>query len=248
MEWRHATERFYRWSYSGGLEMHHVSVKETDLALCLPPGVWSRDLERQVMERIRRLRRELEDYLEACPEFGTTHAPFEPPWPAPDLALRMAEACRRAGVGPMAAVAGAFASEVGRFLEGFTPEVLVENGGDLWMTGTTARIVGLFAGDSPFSGRLGLRIPAAMLPLGVCTSSGTVGPSFSYGRADAATILAPDALLADAVATATANRVQTAADLQGAVEFAVATDGVVGALAIQGSTLAVQGAVELVRL
>ncbi len=248
MAFEQDAERFYRSSYRGELVTWHLAVRETDLALCLLPGVWNGTLERQVRALVTGLRRDLERYLRTCPEYARTHSPFHPPLPAPRIALQMAEAAARAGVGPMASVAGAFARAVGLFLRTRSTEVLVENGGDLWLAGTRPRRVGLFAGDSPFSGRLALRILPAQMPLGVCTSSGTVGPSFSYGRADAVTVLAPDVLLADAVATAAGNLVQGPADLERAVEFAMGTEGVTGAVAIQGSTLAAQGAVELVEL
>jgi hypothetical protein len=67
----------------------------------------------------------------------------------------------------------------------------------IW-AGNEERVVGVFAGDwSPFSHQVGLRITPSMLPLGVCTSSGTIGPSFSYGVADAVVVLAPDVALAE---------------------------------------------------
>ncbi len=245
MAYERNAERFYRSSYRGELQTCQLAVGETDLAICLVPGVWEPGLEAETLALVAGLRRELEDYISSCPEFARTHSPFQPPLPAPEFALCMARASTRAGVGPMAAVAGAFSQAVGRFLWTRSAEVLVENGGDLWLAGTRSRRVGIFAGDSPFSGRLALNILPQQMPLGICTSSGTVGPSFSYGTADAVTVLAPDALLADAVATAAGNLVQSPADLQRAVEFAVAIEGVTGAVAIKGASLAAQGDVEL---
>jgi Uncharacterized conserved protein len=43
--------------------------------------------------------------------------------------------------------------------------------------------------------------------LGICTSSATVGPSISFGQADAVTVFSRDVSLADAWATALCNRV-----------------------------------------
>jgi ApbE superfamily uncharacterized protein (UPF0280 family) len=149
----------------------------------------------------------------------------------------------------MAAVAGAFAQAAGEFLAAYSTEVIVENGGDIYMYTTKDRIVGIYAGPhSPYTGVMGIKIAAGQQPLGICTSSGTVGPSFSYGKADAAIILATDALLADAAATALGNRVQTPEDVGPAVEFAATLPGVSGALAICGRALAAWGAVELADL
>ena len=108
------------------------------------------------------------------------------------------------------------------------------------------RQVGIYAGEhSPFTGKLAVQIPKHLLPLGICTSSGTVGPSFSYGKADAAIILAKNTALADAVATATANRIQTTADLVMAAEFASGVSGVLGVLVLKEDKMAALGEIQL---
>ena len=146
----------------------------------------------------------------------------------------------------MAAVAGAFAQAAWKFLTDYSSEVIVENGGDVFIATTKERIVGVYAGPhNPYTGQLGIKISARQQPLGVCTSSGTVGPSFSYGKADAAVVLATDALLADAAATALGNRVQGPQDVKAAVEYAATLPNIMGALAICGEALAVWGGVEL---
>ncbi len=239
-------QRDYRRRFAGDLELCQVQVRETDLAILLPPGIWNEELAQQTRRLIAGLRADLEEYMKRTPDFAATHQPFYAPLPAPPMALAMTRAGNAAGVGPMAAVAGAFAQAVGEFLLPLAGETLVENGGDLYLAGRRERLVGIFAGPSPFGGKLALRVPAQLLPLGICTSSGTVGPSFSYGQADAAVILAPNALLADAVATATANRVQTEADVEAAVEFAGSVGGVLGAVVIKNKALAAWGQVELV--
>ena len=101
----------------------------------------------------------------------------------------------------------------------------------------------LFAGKSPLSHRVGLRIDPELTPLGVCTSSGTVGHSFSFGRADAACVLAPSAALADAAASALGNRVQQAGDIAAALEWAAALPEILGAVVIVGDKLGAWGRV-----
>jgi hypothetical protein len=85
-------------------------------------------------------------------------------------------------------------------------------------------------------------------PLGLCTSSGTVGPSLSFGKADAAIVLANSAALADAAASALGNRVQSAEDIQPALEYLQTIPGVLGGAAIIGEHLGAWGEVELVRV
>ena len=61
-------------------------------------------------------------------------------------------------------------------------------------------------------------------------------------------VLAHDAALADAVATATANRVQSVKDIQSALGFISGIPGIVGAVAIKDDQLGAWGEIELCRL
>jgi len=157
----------------------------------------------------------------------------------------MYEAAQQASVGPMAAVAGAVAEHVARQLAGQSPQIVVENGGDIYIISQVSRVIGIQAGESPLSGRLGLVVPAGSL--GVCTSSGTVGHSLSFGKADAALIAADSGALADALASALGNRVQTADDVAAAMDWVQTVPGVRQALVIVGETLGVWGEFELTR-
>lgn len=222
-------------------------LRQTDLAVLLPPAVWRDrpDLEQRLYELLSELRRLFEDYITSDPLFYSSHLPLPVSPSAPPMAAAMAQAAARCGVGPMAAVAGAFAQEAGVYLQQFAAEGLVENGGDIYLWGAKEHKVGIFAGNSPFSGQIALRL-AGGKPLSVCTSSGTVGPSFSYGVADAAVLVAADAYLADAAATATANLVQTAADVKKAADFASKLPGISGALVIKDDKLAVWGDLQII--
>lgn len=157
----------------------------------------------------------------------------------------MCSAANKAGTGPMSAVAGALAEAVGFFLLDSIPEVIVENGGDIFLKVLNTVHVGVYAGKSPLHGRLALKIDPGTTPLGVCTSSGTVGPSLSFGRADAAVVISPSTALADAVATALGNRVNDKSDLEKALEFVRSIEGVSGAVVIAGESVAACGNIEL---
>jgi ApbE superfamily uncharacterized protein (UPF0280 family) len=124
----------------------------------------------------------------------------------------------------------------------------VENGGDIYIDADRPVTVGLYAGASPFSGKLGLKLDADGLPWGVCTSSGTVGPSLSFGCADAATVVSRDAALADAVASGLGNRIQHPEDIEAALDWTLSISGVTGALAIVGNRLGCRGDLTLEKL
>jgi ApbE superfamily uncharacterized protein (UPF0280 family) len=125
-------------------------------------------------------------------------------------------------------------------------EVVVENGGDCYLKVDTELQIGVFAGRSELSDRLALRIKPEQTPLGVCTSSGTVGLSLSLGCADAVTVVARSAALADAAATAMGNQVQQEDDIHKAISLAQEIEGVEGAIVILGDQIGAWGEVELV--
>jgi hypothetical protein len=226
-----------------GLVGFRVVVKETDLWVLA-----ARDFTPEVQVTVLQERRQLESYIAAHPGFLETLAPWpEDPF-APRVAREMIAAAARVGVGPMAAVAGALAARVGRALSPQSPEVIVENGGDIYLQVQQPATIALFAGKSRLSGRVGLKIDPAWGPLGVCTSSGTVGHSFSFGRADAACVIAANTALADAAATALGNRVPDAAAIPLALEWAGTIPEILGAVVIVGEKLGVWGRVELAPL
>ena len=167
------------------------------------------------------------------------------------VAKRMVLACwphREQFITPMAAVAGAVAERVGKALLAETPQVIVENGGDVFLSTSHPRVAAVFAGASPLTGRIGIQLTRVNEPLGLCTSSGTVGPSLSFGRADAAIVLAGSAALADAAATALGNRIQTADDIERAVNVVRFFPGVLGAMAVVSESFGAWGEIELVRV
>jgi len=218
-------------------------VKETDLYI-LARTV----LEQEAREAIINLRQQLEEYIKGNPLFRTSLVPLPVDERAPKIAKEMLSAAQAAGVGPMAGVAGAMAAFVGAALLAFTPEVVVENGGDIFLQISTERKIGIFAGGSPLSMRVGITVPPEKTPLGVCTSSGTVGPSLSLGRADAVCVISPSATLADAAATALGNMVQGKGDIEQALEAGRKIPGMEGVVIIVGDALGVWGEYELVKL
>jgi ApbE superfamily uncharacterized protein (UPF0280 family) len=205
-------------------------------------------LERETEALVLKARSQVEAAIARRREFLTSLVPVAEDSQDSPLVLSMIRAGKRANTGPMAAVAGAIAEFVGRELMGMSPEVIVENGGDIFLFVDFPVTVGLYAGISPFSGRIGLKLKATPIPVGICTSSAKVGPSLSLGKADAATVISPDTSLADAVATAMGNRVRKTSDIKAAVEWAMSIPGITGALAILGDKIAAVGDLELVSI
>jgi uncharacterized protein len=188
---------------------------------------------------------QVEGYARGHHGFLTSHSPLPMDPLAPETVQRMLESGHAAGVGPMAGVAGAIAQFVGERLLEQCREVVVENGGDIYLKAMRPLSVGVFAGESPLSNRMAIRVFPERMPMGIATSAATVGHSWSYGQADAACVMADNAALADAAATALCNRVRVASNMEPALAWALGIPGVRGALVILDRSLAVKGEVEL---
>lgn len=236
-------ERTYRnWVKNDDLVFFEVVESETDLAISA-----ERNLERQAREAILSYRQDIKNYIKKDAHFYTSLEPIEVRNDAPDIVKAMALAAKLAFVGPMAAVAGAIAEFVGRDLAVFSNELIIENGGDIFIRTSKKRILGIYAGDqSPFTGKIALEIAPSPDGIGVCTSSGTVSHSLSFGKSDAVIIIAKEAALADAVATAAGNIVKGPDDINKAIDSAKVIDGVKGVLVIVKDKMGSWGEVTIV--
>lgn len=223
-----------------GLVSFRVCVAETDLQIAADS-----DLSALALTAVKSARHAIEGEIARDRRFLTSLEPLSLPHFSVGIARSMYLAAQKAGVGPMAAVAGAVAEVVGEAVLSKSRQVIVENGGDIFLKTHTDRIIGVQAGNSALSGRVGLLIPGGSR-LGICTSSATVGHSLSLGKVDAGMIICDDAALADAYATALSNQVKRPEDVQAAIEWAQSVPEIRAALVIIGETMGACGEYELV--
>jgi len=237
-------ERTYRHPlYHGRLVSFRTVVKETDLFIRARIN-----LETEAKESILRHRGIIESFILQHPDFSTSLVPLQIPAPVPGIIADMMDAGAKSGVGPMAAVAGAMAEHVGHDLLKLSGEIIVENGGDIYLQTHQAVTIGIFANHSPLDMRIGLKIDCSGRPIAVCTSSGTVGHSLSFGAADAVTVVSRSCPLADAAATAIANRVKQKSDVEKAIEYGKDIKGVKGLVIIIDDKAGMWGDLNVVRL
>ena len=238
-------DRDYRRVEQSGLVASTVKIAETDLYILAPVQV--DDLALQLTGQVRL---HIERYMKEHPQFLTSLVPLALDEIAPKVIQQMLIGGRLAGVGPMAAVAGSVAEFVGRGLRlKEIQEVIVENGGDIYVARQQPCTVAIFAGESPLSGKIGVKIPPEQMPCGVCCSSGTVGHSLSLGQADAVVVVAKSTPLADAAATRLANEVRgEKKSITRSLEIAARIKGLTGVIVISGEKLGAWGNIELVRL
>lgn len=193
-----------------------------------------------VVDEVMAQRKLLEKYIRRQPEFVSTLSPIPLLGGAPDVAVRMAAAAETSGLGPMAAVAGTLA-QMGaeKALAEGAKEAIVENGGDLYVAAASPVVVGIHSGDEQFGDSLAFQIPPGQLA--ICSSSGRMGHSTSFGKCTLATAVSANASLADAAATLLCNSVQCANDLHTAVARVGAIDGITGVMAIIDGKIGLHG-------
>jgi len=215
---------------------HHFEQQETIVTLlckkaCIEKGE----------QALLSCRRELEKYIQTDPEFAMSHEPYSPNADAPQLVKNMSREATKVNVGPMATVAGTFAQEcLAAMLVAGAEEAVVDNGGDIALSIRKPIHIGIYAGTQSVQ-ELAFKVEPREEYFGICTSSESVGHSFSYGKADAAVVISPNILLADAAATALGNRVQDESDLKSCFEFLEDLEEIDGALVVYQDKISLWG-------
>ena len=230
-----------------------VVVDETDLWLTLPAAFPAQEAVAETINIVRSLRGDLKLWIALHPEFRISLTPVPVPKSAPPIVWAMAAAAAIMGVGPFAAVAGAVAQAVAKYLagllmaRGLPREVIVENGGDIYICSEKSRVIALLS-DPENPAQLGLRLDKADFPLAVCSSSALIGPSLSFGQSDLAMVRARDGALADAAATAYGNMLKDSSCIAETLRRAEgdAPKGIEGVFVQCGGQVGIWGRLELV--
>ncbi len=227
-----------------------VSYKQTDLWIGLNPIETSDELKTFALNELKKLWDNLENCICRYPIIQKSLSPIEiPENVSPEMEI-MIKAGNRAGIGPMSAVAGFTSEYIGRKIEKkYKPtEIIVENGGDIYLNAKEPITLSIYAGDSPLSEKIGVKIPVTGKSCGICTSSGKVGPSLSSGNADAVMIACENAALADAFATAYGNKVKTASDIETVLAETEKFTEILSAIVICDDKIGIRGKFEVIAL
>ncbi len=232
--------RDYRKSFTDRLKWYNVCVEETDLMI----GT-DEDCSELVLKTVRTLRKEIYAAIRDNGEFLTSLVPVE--YKGEGVVKAMVEAAKLAEVGPFAAVAGAINDMLAEKLMDKSKQIFIENGGDIYIKSDQDRLIGIYAGNSVLSGKFAIEIQKDLFPVGVCTSSATVGHSFSMGKADAAVVISKTCAVADAFATAFCNRIKKTEDIAPALEWVNGFDEVIGAVAVMNDKIGAIGNIKLVK-
>lgn len=195
-----------------------------------------------IIDEIKRQRYLLELYIKEYPVFLTSLIPIPERTNAPISARMMHRASKSVGVGPMAAVAGTLAQLASeRAIDKGAKEVVIDNGGDLYLVAENTITVGLYTRHQQFTNQLAVRVVPAAMPIAICSSSGVSGRSFSLGTCDLATVISKDGALADAAATFAANFVKGKEDINRALQATMKIEGILGLLIVKDDAMGLAG-------
>ncbi|MCX5848296.1 MAG: UPF0280 family protein [Deltaproteobacteria bacterium] len=235
-------ERTYRSIINkDNLTSYNVKIAESDLLISS-----NTNLADEALKSLAKHRNSLETYIKNHPDFLKSLLPLPEDDLAPPIVRDMLSKSKICGVGPMAGVAGAISEFVGYDLLNQTENLIIENGGDIFIKSENKLIASVYAGESALSYNVNFVVKPEETPLGICTSSATVGPSLSFGKADAVCVISKSATLADTAASAIGNRVKNKNDIKPALDFGIKIKGVTGIIIILENELGVIGEVELV--
>ena len=235
-------ERTYRSLINkDNLTSYNVKIAESDLLISSDTN-----LTDEVLKSLARHRHSLETYIKSHPDFLTSLLPLPGDDLAPPIVRDMLAKSKICGVGPMASVAGAVSEFVGYGLLNQTENLIIENGGDIFIKTKNKLITSVYAGVSALSYNINFIVKPEETPLGICTSSATVGPSLSFGKADAVCVISKSATLADAAASAIGNKVKSKNDIKTALDFGIKIKGVTGIIIILENEMGAIGKVEFI--
>ncbi|MBN2134155.1 MAG: UPF0280 family protein [Acidobacteria bacterium] len=216
-----------------------IEFRETRLRVSFSEHYQSDFLKEQTKNCLSKIYNDLDHYILIHPDYITTLTPWEKETDKPVI-QRMIEASVKAGVGPMASVAGAVAESLLSELSRERGKLIIENGGDIALISDQETIISIYPGWGKFDADVFLKIPSGRF--GVASSSGKYGHSFSYGKADLVTVVDKDPILADAWATAIGNRIFSKED---AMVIAEDTDSLFSVTIIVDEELIHKGNTEL---
>ncbi|MFW9773953.1 MAG: UPF0280 family protein [Candidatus Thorarchaeota archaeon] len=199
----------------------------------------------------------LEDYISHHKEFLTSFSPVRVQTEYEVVNL-MAQGAFLCDVGPMATVAGAFADIMLKIMKSYISEfniakiALIENGGEVANDSEKTMKVALFAGNNQLSIKIGFLLKKEDSPIGIATSSATIGHAISLGEADAVTIFANTTTIADGASTRVCNLVK-GLDIEKSIKRALDTvddmEGVKGAFISRQNMVGLTGKIpEIFRL
>lgn len=215
------------------IENMHFCIKETEMNITVDDS-----FKDNIADYVREARSSIEDKIRSDPFFGITYDPYSPSDNDDTLIRHMCSASVSADVGPMASVAGAVALHViERLKDQGCTHAVIDNGGDIALMCDHEIIIRVYSGND-ITEDIGMIIPKTDGILGICSSSGKIGHSVSFGNSDVCTVISEDPILSDACATSLGNMISEESDLLASLEKICEVEGVRGCFAFINGAIA----------
>jgi len=219
------------------LKKEHFQLKETIATIVAENDFYIEIAKEEIENR----RNDIEQFIKENKDFVGALKPLNYIKNAPEIINKMCESSVKLNVGPMATVAGIIAEyAVKAMIADGAKHAIVDNGGDIAIFSDRAINVGIYTGNIYTDG-FALKIEPKNQIYGVCTSSGKIGHSLSFGNCDAVTVLSHNLSVADAAATALGNLVQTRRDIKNAFNILEDVDEIIGAVIFVGDHVGIWG-------
>lgn len=231
-------ERFYRQQVSSKYKLE-VCFLQSDILICS-----DKEIDKAIADQaLKNYYRQIEACIEKNPAFRTSLIPLNEDIESPAIVRDMLSASKLSGIGPFSAVAGAVAQHLGQGLLKFCSEIMVENGGDIFLKINDDKILSVYSGSKPES--ITLKIRKRAHAFGIASSSASIGPSLNFGNAEVLTVIAKDAIIADTFATAFSNKIKKPADVDKVLKEAKKLDFIEAMVIVFGGKAFLQGDIEL---
>jgi len=234
-------DRLYRIFYSKDLFGFRIKEKESDIFI-----LSKKNLKSRAEKILKKIRNKIENYIKRNDIFKDSFLPVKENENMPEIVKKLASVSNKTGIGPMAGIAGLISEELGMRLLEFTDEIIIENGGDIFLKILKPRIIGIYTEKEKFK-KLGIKIKPEMTPCGICSSSSKMGHSLSFGNADLVTVIAEDTTLADSLATIIANKINDVDDIEKTLKELEKFD-IRGAFVIKDNNIGVYGEIDFVEI
>ena len=170
--------RFYRESIPSAFRLE-IAYQESDLLICSDKPI---DKE-SAFAAAKKYHRQIETYTKINPAFLNSLSPLRQDKTGAPIVQDMLAACALTGIGPFASVAGAIAMYVGAEVFNAAGELIVENGGDIFLKINEDKKLAVYLGEHFREQTIYLKIKKRAQPFGIASSSAYIGHSLYFGKA-----------------------------------------------------------------
>ena len=224
-------------SDDNALKKEQFQLKETIVTIIAEKDAYIEAAKKEIQKR----RNEIEQFIRKDEFFEVSLKPYNYSEKDPEIIKKMCESSEKLNVGPMATVAGVIAEyAIKAMISKGAKHAIVDNGGDIAIFSNRTVRVGIYTGNQN-TNRYAFQVLPKNKILGICTSSGKIGHSLSFGNTDAVTVFSHDVAIADAAATALGNLVYARQDIKNAFKIFDGIEEITGAIIVIGDKIGLWG-------